>query len=48
MKMTAKAYFRAWGAFSKSKVDRNKNLVKNEAFESQDTKPYVTVYIRSL
>ena len=37
-----------WVAFIKSKVDQNvsrkTDVVKNEAFDSQDTKPYVTVH----
>ena len=36
-----------WVTFIKSKVDgnvsRKKSLPKNEAFDSQETKPYVTV-----
>ena len=36
-----------WVAFIKSKVEwnisRKKSMPKNEAFDSQDTKPYVTV-----
>ena len=39
-------------AFIKSKVDQNvskkKSLVKNEAFDSQHTKPFVTVEMHSL
>ena len=39
-------------AFIKSRVDRNvsrrKSLAKNEAFSTQDTKPYVTIEKHSL
>ena len=47
--MTSKIiwYFSVWVAFIKSKVDgnvsRKTSLVKDEAFDSQNTKPYVTV-----
>ena len=37
-------------AFIKSKIDENvsrkKSLPKNDAFDSQDTKPYVTTMLR--
>ena len=39
-------------AFIKSRADRNvsrrKSLAKNEAFSTQDTKPYVTIEKHSL